>query len=172
MKIKRMAGRVGMVNEKAFSNIMNSIQDFLNRNRRGEITLFITSDGGSPSVGLGFYDTMRALGANLTTVAAGNVNSSAVLIWLAGKRRYVTQHSQMILHPGKQKTGKGGESETEMACSLASLKLDEHYYNQVLADASGGKVSVSRAEIWNKKNTVLSPNDLLKFGLAHKIIKC
>lgn len=60
------------------------------------ITLCINSFGGSVREALRLYDLISTM--NVDTIATGSVMSAAVIIFLAGKKRYSTPRSTFMIH--------------------------------------------------------------------------
>lgn len=76
--------------------------------RRGDISLFINSPGGSVSAGLAIYDTMRLIPNDVSTLAMGLAASMAQFLLCAGTpgKRYSLPHAQVLMHQGS--AGFGG----------------------------------------------------------------
>lgn len=71
---------------------------------RGPVTLELTSPGGNSDAGLQvfeFFQKNPVLRANLTTVAVGDVSSSAVQVFLSGSRRIVDCKIRLMIHASK-----------------------------------------------------------------------
>lgn len=62
------------------------------------ITLYISSYGGSVYAVFSAIDTIKNLKINVDTVCTGFVASAGTLLSLAGKRRYITKNSYMLIH--------------------------------------------------------------------------
>lgn len=67
-----------------------------------DIVLLINSPGGSVSAGLAVYDTMRAIGPDVATVAMGLAASMGQFLLSAGTpgKRYALPHSRILMHQG------------------------------------------------------------------------
>ena len=64
------------------------------------ITIYIHSLGGEIDVSLNLADIMIASRIPIITVGMGNVMSAGFLIFAAGTRRYVFEHTNMMIHSG------------------------------------------------------------------------
>lgn len=62
------------------------------------ITLYISSYGGSVYQVLGAIDTISNMKVPINTVCKGLVASAGTLLSLAGKKRYITKNSYMLIH--------------------------------------------------------------------------
>jgi ATP-dependent Clp protease protease subunit len=67
-----------------------------------DIVMLINSPGGSVSAGLAVYDTMRAIGPDVATVAMGLAASMGQFLLSAGTpgKRYTLPHSRILMHQG------------------------------------------------------------------------
>lgn len=76
--------------------------------RRGDISLYINSPGGSVSAGLAVYDTMRLIPNDVSTLAVGLAASMGQFLLCAGApgKRYSLPHAQVLMHQGS--AGFGG----------------------------------------------------------------
>ena len=63
-----------------------------------EIYLAMSTPGGSVMHGMNLYNVLRALPVTLTVHNVGSVNSIGNVIFLAGERRYASQHSTFMFH--------------------------------------------------------------------------
>lgn len=68
------------------------------KRRFDKLYLFINSIGGSLDDGLSLYGLIRSLPLEVTTINTGVIASSAILLFLAGKRRIALPHSQFHFH--------------------------------------------------------------------------
>src|ERR1700746_3340698 len=78
--------------------------------RRGDISLYINSPGGSVSAGLAIYDVMRLIPNDISTLAMGLAGSMGQFLLCAGTpgKRYSLPHAQVLMHQGSAGFGGGG----------------------------------------------------------------
>jgi ATP-dependent protease ClpP protease subunit len=76
-----------------------TVREFLDANKEAtEIVLEVRSDGGSTSEARIIYDMLKGCGKTITTHGY-KVNSSAMILFLAGENRLISQNSDSIIHP-------------------------------------------------------------------------
>lgn len=76
-----------------------TLSDFLNDNQEAEeIIVEVRSDGGSTSEARIIYDMLKNCGKKIITKGY-KVNSSAVMIFLAGTERLVAENADFVIHP-------------------------------------------------------------------------
>ncbi len=65
-----------------------------------DIQIYINSPGGSVHAGLGIYDTMQYIGADVATICTGMAASMSAIILAAGakSKRSCLKHSRMMIH--------------------------------------------------------------------------
>lgn len=133
------------------------------------ITLFIVSGGGSINDSFAVYDFVNFLKPKLQTVALGEVNSSAVVLFMMGETRYIGRLTLMKFHRfsfsniAKLTSKNSGELSDE-------LKMSEARYVDILVERSGGKISKGMANIFLDKHAVITATQAIELGLAHKIL--
>lgn len=77
----------------------NSLQEFLDANAEAtSIEVEIRSDGGSTSEARIIYDMLKNCGKTVITKGY-KVNSSAVIIFLAGSQRLIAENADFLIHP-------------------------------------------------------------------------
>ena len=65
-----------------------------------DIYIYINSQGGSVTAGLGIYDTMQFIGSDVATICTGMAASMAAVLLVSGKegKRSALPHSRVMIH--------------------------------------------------------------------------
>lgn len=136
-------------------------------------TMLVTSAGGPSGTAMSFHDTLRCvLKADLVTIGSGDVDSSGIIIFLSGTKRYVTKHTTLLLHPAGRSFDPGKRyTVPEMAAMVAEDRLKDAQYASVVSDASRGKLSQADVLSLMDIHTVLRPEDLVRHGLADAVLE-
>jgi ATP-dependent Clp protease protease subunit len=77
-----------------------------------DISLYINSPGGSVTAGLGIYDTMQYVRADVATICVGMAASMGQFLLCAGHpgKRYALPHSRILMHqPSGQMQGQAAD---------------------------------------------------------------
>jgi ATP-dependent protease ClpP protease subunit len=149
--------------------IVKDIDRLLTKDAEAEIGLFVTSPGGPSGTAMSFYDTVRhLLKPKLVTIGSGDVDSSGIIIFLSGTRRYVSERTTLLFHPAGRIFGGQRYTTREMQAMLEEDRLKDEQYAQVVADNS--KLSREDVLAMMYEHTVLSPQEALRHGLADAII--
>lgn len=167
----RVVRYVSSVNRLVNERILVQIEKLLNKDADKEIVLFVTSTGGPTGSAMSFYDTLRhVLKPNLITIGSGDVDSSGILIFLTGEKRYITARTTLLLHPAGRIFGNQRFTTVEMEAMLAEDRLKDGQYASLVAECSHGKLTKEAVLTMMASHTVLSPHDLVSFGLADGIL--
>lgn len=78
----------------------NRIDKGIPKEQRKPIILYINSPGGSVADGYGVIDVILTSKTPIYTVNVANCLSMALLIFIAGHKRYAMPHSEFLLHDG------------------------------------------------------------------------
>lgn len=160
----------GVIDTHTAMELMVSITKLYAADPKSPITMFVASSGGSVSDAFAIYDyVMRVLKPNLETVALGEVNSMAIILFMMGKRRYVGKLAIMKFHNFElfKDTGTTAESAEKTRSELSSR--EEEYVNLV-ASRSARQISESRIKSLMRKNSTIKFRQAIKLGLAHEIL--
>ncbi len=135
-----------------------------------EITLYINSLGGEVISGLAVYDLISIISSPVKTVCLGTAASMGAILFLAGEKREMLPHTQLMIHDPSYGNGNiGGKKSHEIRHELE--KLDE--VRSVLAEIIAEKTGKSVEEIYNvtSNDTFYSASEAIEFGLATDIVK-
>ncbi len=119
------------------ANIIQAQLLFLDSvDNKRDIQIYINSPGGSVYAGLGIYDTMQFIGANVATICTGIAASMAAVLLCAGEKgkRTALKHSRIMIH---QPMGGTQGQVSDMEITLReTLKLKKELYD-IIAVHSG-----------------------------------
>jgi ATP-dependent Clp protease protease subunit len=164
---------IGGVNGALLADITEQILSLLSDNALDPIHLVVTSHGGPTGIGMSFYDSMRSVYKPvLYTIGSGDVDSSGIIVFLAGERRYITPNTTLLLHlAGRTFDSPKRFTTPEMESIVKEDKLKDFQYASVIADRSGGHMNVQQVLDLMANNTVLTPQDAVDLGIAHSILQ-
>lgn len=129
------------------------------------IMLYITSNGGYVYQVFSAIDTIRGMKVPVHTVCKGFVASAGTLLSLAGKKRYITESSYMLIH--ELRAGHWGKF-TYLSESLENSKqLMEHIKSYYLIRT---KMTADELEEQLKKDVSWNAQTCLEKGLVDEII--
>jgi len=157
------------VNDKSARAVVQQILYFDSLNS-DEITLYINSPGGSISAGLAIYDAMQFAKSDIRTVCMGQAASFGAVLLAAGAKgkRDIWENARVMIHqPLIMGNMVGVASDIEIQAE-EMLRI-KGIMNNILAKHTGQ--SVEKIEKDTDRDTFLSAEDTVKYGLADKVIK-
>lgn len=102
-----------------------------------DISIYINSPGGSVYAGLGIYDTMQYINAEVSTICTGMAASMASIILCAGEKgkRFALPHSRVMIHQPMMGLGYCQASDIEIGLKeINALKTDLY---KIISEHSG-----------------------------------
>jgi ATP-dependent Clp protease, protease subunit len=134
------------------------------------ITLFVGSGGGSCLAGYAFYDFMKASGIPLRTIAMGNCDSIAIIVFLAGKERFISPSTTMLFHQSRPNLDYVKSSPSTEVKELGEIyRLIDKTYDRIVVKECDGKLEGSDAKKMRVEGKAISAGMAVRYGLAHKI---
>lgn len=163
---------LGGVNYDNYHKVLSDMRDLVRNDISKEIYLSVTSFGGASGVGMSFYDTVRSvLKPNLITIGSGDVDSSGLIVFLAGKKRFLTKNTTILLHlAGRTFEGNKRYSTADVDTMLKEDRLKDFQYACVVAENSNGRLNAERVLELMAHNTILTPLEAVNLGIAHKVL--
>lgn len=86
---------VGEVNDEFYTKLVKNI--LLLKDKK-DITIYLNSQGGSVSLGVGIYDLIQNLECTVTIVVLGEASSAASYILQAADNRLISKNSIIMMH--------------------------------------------------------------------------
>ena len=162
------------LNDTVNADTMNSLLKqlmYLNKDSPGEeITLYINSPGGEVSSGVAVYDYMKLIPSPIRTVCVGTAASMGAILFLAGDRREMLPHSQLMIHdPAPGGGTMEGMKPAQMEERLKSLKKVQKILCEIISEKTGK--SLKEVQSKTQKDSYFDAEEAVEFGLATSIIK-
>ena len=168
----RMVYWLGGINQDNYEKVLTKVIKLYEENPEEWITLLITSPGGSRAISAAFYDFVKhVLKPRLRTIGLGEVDSCGMLIFVAGDQRFVAPRTTFYFHEMSREF----DEKTRLRASELREIVKEVYYTQGLqamavADCTNGKHQPEDILRLMERETSLNAEDLLKMGIAHRIL--
>ncbi len=164
---------LGGVNHDNLERTLAEIKHLMINKPKEEIYLLVNSGGGPTGIGMSFYDAMTTwLKPKLTTIGSGDVDSSGIIIFLSGERRYITKNTTLLFHLAGRTFGTDKRFTTkDMEAMLKEDTLKNYQYASVVARGTNGKYTTEQILDLMTQNTIITPQEAVQMGLAHKILE-
>jgi len=131
------------------------------------IKVLITSGGGSIIHGLAMYDAIQSSKASVETYCIGSAYSMAAVLFASGHKRYILEHSNVMLHEPLVPQGAGGNASSVKSMS-DSLFEAKNQLNAILCKhAKKTKKQMDKATSYDH---YFSAKEAIEFGLADEIV--
>ena len=138
-----MMDRIIFLGVPIYEDVANIVQAQLlfleSVDSKRDIQIYINSPGGAVYAGLGIYDTMQYINADITTICTGMAASMAAILLVAGQKgkRFALQHSRIMIH--QPLGGVEGQASDIEITAKEIVKLKEELY-KILAFHTGQTV--------------------------------
>lgn len=172
-KPERTIEWLGGVDFENLQSVLTKVKEFVVDDAEEEIHLMVNSYGGPTGVGMSFYDAVRTwLRPNLVTIGSGYVDSSGIIVFLAGRKRYITKNTTLLFHLAGRTFGESKRFSTaDMENMLKEDKVKDYQYACVVSDATEGKHSPEKILEMMASSTVLTAEEAVNMGLAHRVLE-
>jgi len=134
-----------------------------------EITLYINSPGGEVVSGFAVYDFIKLMKAPVRTVCIGTAASMGAILFLAGKKREMLEHTRLMIHdPAYGGGDMAGKKPHELQVYVDKLKQSQEIIAKIIAEKTGK----SMEEIYEKTrdDTYFNADEAIAYGLATGIL--
>jgi ATP-dependent Clp protease protease subunit len=133
-----------------------------------DIQLYFNSPGGSVYAGLGIYDTMQYISADIATICTGMAASMGAILLIAGTKgkRSALKHSRIMIH---QPMGgaEGNASDIEIT-AREILKLKKELY-EIIAFHSGNPIE--KVEKDADRDYWMTSQEAKEYGMIDEILQ-
>lgn len=153
---------IGAIDEDTYKTVV----EFLHDAKGKDVVIAIHSGGGEDMDSLAIYSALRYYKGGVTTIAIGQVQSAAVLIYAAGDKRLSHKDTWFMVD---EDAGKLNGSVTELRKEAAQLvRLEDHWAK--IMELQTGVPARMWTEISNS-TTYLDSVEAHEYGLVHQILK-
>lgn len=163
---------LGGVNYENLGRVIAGIKHLMIAEPQEDIYLMVNSFGGATGIGMSLYDAVTSwLKPRLCTIGSGDVDSSGVIVFLSGKKRFLTKNTTLLLHlAGRTFEQAKRFSTADIENILKEDRLKDYQYACVVADHTDGKYPPEKILEMMARNTILTPEEAVSMGLAHGIL--
>lgn len=165
-----MGRRVVLLGQEVDDDVANRVCSQLlllsAQDSRTDITLLISSPGGSVSAGLAMYDVMRLIPNDVSTVALGMAASMGQFLLSAGTpgKRFALAHARILMHQGS--AGLGG-SAVDIAIQAENLEHTKRVMLSLIAEHTGQ--TYERIEADSDRDRWFTAEQALAYGFVDAV---
>jgi ATP-dependent Clp protease protease subunit len=160
---------LGLPIDEYVANIIEAQLLYLDSSDPGkDIQIYFNTPGGSVHAGLGIYDTMQYISADIATICTGMAASMGAVLLTAGTKgkRSALKHSRMMIH---QPMGgfEGQASDIEIQ-AREIMKLKQELY-EIIALHSGNPIE--KVEKDADRDYWMTSEEAKKYGMIDEILQ-
>ena len=158
-----------MIDQQSSCELIKSLV-YLDRQDNSEITLYINSGGGEVMSGLAVYDQISMMRSPVRTVCIGTAASMGAIIFLAGRKRQMYPHAQLMIHdPSYSRNDISGLKPHEVRQELDKLNEVKKTVAEIIAEKTGKPLK----EVYKltANDTFLTAQEAVASGFADDIVK-
>lgn len=132
-----------------------------------DIQIYLNTPGGSVHAGLGIYDTMQYISADVATICTGMAASMGAVLLCAGAKgkRSALKHSRVMIH--QPMGGASGQASDIEITAREIQKLKKELY-EIIADHSGNKFS--RVEKDSDRDYWMIAEEAKAYGMIDEVL--
>lgn len=132
-----------------------------------DIQIYLNSPGGHVHAGLGIYDTMQYISADVATICTGMAASMGAILLTAGAKgkRSALKHSRVMIH--QPMGGAQGQASDIEITAREILKIKAELYN-IIAEHTGK--SLKQIEKDSDRDYWMTSVEALKYGMIDEIL--
>ena len=132
-----------------------------------DIQIYFNSPGGSVYAGLGIYDTMQYISADVATICTGMAASMAAVLMTAGQKgkRSALKHSRIMIH--QPMGGAQGQASDIEITAREILKIKKELYT-IIAEHSGQ--TLEQIEKDSDRDHWMTAQEAVDYGMIDEIL--
>ncbi len=132
-----------------------------------DIQIYFNSPGGSVYAGLGIYDTMQYISADVATICTGMAASMAAVLMTAGAKgkRSALKHSRIMIH---QPMGGAQGQASDIEITAREIKKIKNELYTILADHSGQ--TFEQIEKDSDRDYWMTAEEAVDYGMIDEIL--
>ena len=160
---------LGLPIDDYVANIIQAQLLYLDSSDPGkDIQIYFNTPGGSVNAGLGIYDTMQYISADIATICTGMAASMGAILLTAGKKgkRSALKHSRIMIH--QPMGGAEGQASDIEITVREIVKLKRELY-EIIAFHSGN--SVEKVEKDSDRDYWMTSQEAKDYGMIDEILQ-
>jgi len=162
-KMTKTISITGLITEETIRHLIDDLNQI--KNKKTNMRIFISSNGGDPYYTMGAYDLIRSLPNYVTTIGTGSVCSAAVLILQAGDKRLITPNTTIMIHDVRMEITSEVKY-NEMKYEVIEMKRMRKLFIDLLAQKLKIEKRKIVAMIMQSKDTYFNVKDAIEAGIV------
>lgn len=155
------------VNDSTASLVIAQLLFLDSVDKEKDISFYINSPGGSVSAGLGIYDTMQMVHADVSTFCVGMAASMGAFLLAGGAKgkRFVLPNAEVMIH---QPLGGTQGQATDIKIQADHILKTKARLNRILSENTGKPLEDIERD--TERDNWMSAEEAVAYGLVDKIV--
>lgn len=134
-----------------------------------KIKFFISSKGGDMDSAIRLYDFIKSIDVEIETYGFGQVDSSAITVFLTGQKRYCTENCRFLIHPAIfTANSKSNILEKHLEATKLFQALEDISISIISTETKNDKDVVKSMY---KNSTILNSEEAKKLKFVDSVVK-
>ncbi len=159
----------GEVNDESCADAVKKLLYLDMMDKKAEITIYLSTPGGSINAGMALYDTIKLISAPVKIVVTGIAMSMGSILLSAAKKgkRFLFPNASVMIH---QPLIMGEFSGTAVDIHIQAREMERmrDILNKILSDASGQPLEKIRKD--TDRDFFMTAKEAVEYGLADGIV--
>ncbi len=159
----------GEVNDESCAEAVKKLLYLDMMDKKAEITMYLSTPGGSINAGMALYDTIKLISAPVKIVVTGIAMSMGSILLSAAKKgkRFLFPNASVMIH---QPLIMGEFSGTAVDIHIQAREMERmrDILNKILSDASGQPLEKIRKD--TDRDFFMTAKEAVEYGLADGIV--
>ncbi len=159
----------GEVNDESCAEAVKKLLYLDMMDKKSEITIYLSTPGGSINAGMALYDTIKLISAPVKIVVTGIAMSMGSILLSAAKKgkRFLFPNASVMIH---QPLIMGEFSGTAVDIHIQAREMERmrDILNKILSDASGQPLEKIRKD--TDRDFFMTAKEAVEYGLADGIV--
>lgn len=162
---------IAPINPQTVSVLQQEILNIVSTENIDEFCIKFSSTGGNLNAGFQLYSFLRSMKTPITMINTSNVDSIAVIVYLAAQKRYALSNSKFLLHGFDWTFPSNNVGYAAILESYTSLNAElKRYVNVYKERTDGASKPIDVSACLSGNPSVLSDADAVSAGISHKTI--
>ncbi len=159
----------GTVDKREVQETIKWINDEIYAKPVKFLRLMLASGGGEIGPGMKLYTYLKALPIEVETIAFGEVDVAATIVFLGGKKRVAVDGARFFFREGRYTVHDQTASVRHHEDVIAVFRRELNEMTYIIAKETGNDTEVVAQML--RRSKIMQTDEALEFGLAHEILE-
>ncbi len=158
----------GDINEKGVQDSIYWINGEIYSKPVTRMKFLLASGGGDIGAGVNLYTYLKALPIEVETIAFGEIDAAAALVYLGGKSRIAIRDCQFFFHEGRYTIHDHTAPVHTHEEAISVFRRELHHMIHIISSETKNDTEVIATML--RKSKIMHADEAKEFGLVHEIV--